>query len=151
MVGRVVNVLVPLQYKFIIDALSSGGTDPKTPYFCWLAILLYSSLRFLQGGSGLLSSMQSYFWIPVGQWTTRKVTVDAFAHLHSLSLSWHIAKKSGETLRVLDRGTSSIVSLLSYLLFNIVPTFVDIGVAVIFFIVNFDWAFGVIGETFAER
>lgn len=147
-IGRVVNVLVPLQYKVVIDALTpSDGSDPSkpiTPYFCWLAILVYTSLRFLQGGSGLVSSLQSYFWIPISQWTTRKVSVDAFAHLHSLSFSWHVSRKTGETLRVLDRGTSSIISLLQYVVFSIFPTLVDIGVAVIFFIVKFDWGFGLI-------
>ncbi|KAI9016131.1 P-loop containing nucleoside triphosphate hydrolase protein [Hyaloraphidium curvatum] len=147
LLGRVVNVLVPLQYKVVIDALTPGQGSPdtpKTPYFCWLAILIYVSLRFLQGGVGLLSATQNYFWIPVGQWTTRKVSVDAFAHLHSLGMQWHVQRKTGETLRILDRGTSSIVSLLSYILFNIFPVFVDIGIAVIFFVVQFDWVFGVI-------
>lgn len=147
MLGRIVNVLVPLQYKVVVDALTPGNGDPdgpKTPYFCWLAILLYTTLRFLQGSSGLISAVQNYFWISVSQWTTRKVSVDAFAHLHALSYSWHVGRKTGETLRVLDRGTSSIVSLLQYLLFSIFPTLVDIAVAVVFFLVKFNWAFGAI-------
>jgi len=67
-----------------------------------------------------------------------------FAHLHALSLNFHLNRKTGEVLRVMDRGTASIVSLLSYILFNIVPVFVDIGVAVGYFVFAFGWAFALI-------
>ena len=61
--------------------------------------------------------------------------------LCSLSFSLSL---SGEVLRVMDRGTQSINNLLSYVLFNIAPTLVDIGVAVVYFIVAFDGWFGLI-------
>ncbi|TPX63341.1 hypothetical protein SpCBS45565_g06690 [Spizellomyces sp. 'palustris'] len=145
--GRVVNVLVPLQYKRVVDDLTPNGeTDPnkRRPYFCWGAILLYTAFRFLQGGVGLLSSLQYFLWIPVGQYTTREVSVRMLEHLHSLSLQFHINRKTGEVLRVMDRGTSSIGSLLSYLAFNILPVFVDIALAVIVFLITFDWAIAMI-------
>ncbi|KAI8822059.1 P-loop containing nucleoside triphosphate hydrolase protein [Fimicolochytrium jonesii] len=139
--GRVVNVLVPLQYKRVVDALTPGGEgDNERPYFAWGAILLYTFFRFLQGGVGLLSSLQYFLWIPVGQYTTREVSVRMLEHLHSLSLKFHINRKTGEVLRVMDRGTSSIGSLLSYLAFNILPVFVDIALACIVFLITFDWA-----------
>jgi ABC-type transport system involved in Fe-S cluster assembly fused permease/ATPase subunit len=65
-------------------------------------------------------------------------------HLHSLSLQFHISSKTGEILRVMDRGTSSIGSLLSYLAFNILPVFVDIALAVLYFIFAFDAGIAVI-------
>ncbi|KAJ3146768.1 Homocysteine S-methyltransferase 1 [Geranomyces variabilis] len=152
--GRVVNVLVPLQYKRVVDALTpgreaenDGSFATSRPYFCWGAILLYTGLRFLQGGVGLLSSLQSLLWVPVGLYTTREVSVRMLEHLHSLSLQFHINRKTGEVLRVMDRGTSSIGSLLQYLAFNILPVFVDIGLAVLVFLVTFDWSIALVTFT----
>jgi ATP-binding cassette, subfamily B (MDR/TAP), member 6 len=59
-------------------------------------------------------------------------------------LSYHINRKTGEVLRVMDRGTSSIISLLNQILFQIAPVLFDIAIAVIYFVVEFGWAFGVI-------
>ena len=131
--GRVVNVMVPLTYKRLVDDLTAASAFPLS------ALVLYTFFRFLQGGVGILSSLQYFLWIPVGQYTTREVSVRMLEHLHSLSFKFHINRKTGEVLRVIDRGTASIGSLLSYLAFNILPVFVDIGVAVIFFV----WAFDV--------
>ena len=80
----------------------------------------------------------------VQQYTSRRLQVDVLRHLHALSLRWHLGRKTGEVLRVMDRGTQSINNRLSYLLFNIFPTLVDIGIAIIFFVVAFDVWFGLI-------
>ncbi|CAG8495308.1 1956_t:CDS:2 [Paraglomus brasilianum] len=138
--GRIVNVLVPRQLKIITDELTSD--DGHRPQFIWGSIALFVFFRFLQGGVGLIQSTQNYLWIRVGQYTTREISTSMFAHLHSLSLSFHINRKTGEVLRVMDRGTSSIVSLLNQILFQILPVIVDIVVAVIYFVIAFGWSFG---------
>jgi ATP-binding cassette subfamily B (MDR/TAP) protein 6 len=119
--GRVINVLSPLSYKYIIDDLSSTNTKLVFP---WFSITCYILLRFLQGGVGLLSSLQSFLWIPVSQYTTREISLKMLEHLHSLSLDFHLKRKTGEVLRVMDRGTASVGALLSYIAFNILPVFV---------------------------
>jgi ATP-binding cassette subfamily B (MDR/TAP) protein 6 len=110
----------------------------------WKAILLYTALKVLQGGTGLLQSIQSYLWFPINQYTTREISLEMFGHLHNLSLQFHISRKTGEVLRVMDRGTSSIVQLLSQILLSIFPTLLDIGVAVVFFAIRFNFSFGLI-------
>ncbi|CAG8655381.1 14237_t:CDS:10 [Dentiscutata erythropus] len=137
--GRVVNVLVPKQLKVITDELTG-----EVARFPWEAILFYAFLRFLQSGVGLIQAAQNYLWIPIGQYTTREISVQMFEHLHGLSLSYHINRKTGEVLRVMDRGTNSIISLLNQILFQIFPVIVDIVVAVIFFVIEFGWIFGLI-------
>jgi len=67
-----------------------------------------------------------------------------FEHLHNLSLRWHLSRKTGEVLRVINRGTDSITSLLSYLVFNILPTTVDIIIAIVYFVTAFNPWFGLI-------
>ena len=70
--------------------------------------------------------------------------MELFAHLHRLSLRWHLSRKTGEVLRVMDRGTASINMLLSYLVFQILPTVADILIAISFFAAAFNFWFGVI-------
>lgn len=72
------------------------------------------------------------------------VQVELFRHLHGLSLRWHLSRKTGEVLRVMDRGTDSINNLLNYILFSIFPTITDILVAVGYFISAFNGWFGLI-------
>ncbi|KAG2230304.1 hypothetical protein INT48_001070 [Thamnidium elegans] len=119
-VGFLVNILAPRQIGFIVDNLRKGE-------FAWLPIVLYVGLKFLQGGSGLLQSLQNWLWIPIGQYTTREISIKTFSHLHSLSLGFHINRKTGEVLRIMDRGTSSVVSLLNQILFQIFPVWVNIA------------------------
>lgn len=130
-----------LHFDISVDALA-------TSYFCWDWILIYVGFKFLQGGGtgsmGLLNNLRSFLWIRIQQYTTREIEVELFAHLHSLSLRWHLARKTGEVLRVMDRGTDSINSLLNYILFSIAPTIIDILIAVVFFSITFNWYFGVI-------
>ncbi|KAI9189041.1 ATP-binding cassette-type vacuolar membrane transporter Hmt1 [Blastocladiella emersonii ATCC 22665] len=133
--GRIVVVLVPIQYKNIINGLTRGE-------FPLASIFLFVLFRFLQ--SGMLSNLQSFLWLPIGQYTTRTLSVRMFTHMHSLSLNWHVSRKTGEVLRILDRGTSSIVSLLQMLVFTLSPVIIDITVAVIYFTSQFDVYFGVI-------
>ena len=61
-----------------------------------------------------------------------------------MSLRWHLGRKTGEVLRIMDRGTDSINNLLNYILFSILPTIIDIIVAVLFFISAFNKWFGLI-------
>ncbi|KAG4075106.1 hypothetical protein HA402_013501 [Bradysia odoriphaga] len=139
--GRVINLYVPIYNKKIVDSLT-------TPHFRWDWVLIYVGFKFLQGGGtggmGLLNNLRSFLWIRISQYTTREIEVELFRHLHSLSLKWHLNRKTGEVLRVMDRGTDSINNLLNYILFSIAPTIVDILVAIVFFISAFNWWYGLI-------
>ncbi|CAI5446278.1 unnamed protein product [Caenorhabditis angaria] len=139
--GRLINVALPVFSKWIVDEL----TTPDS-FNYWL-IIIATVLKFLQGNGamgGFLNTVRSYLWIPIQQYTTRELEVQLFTHLHSLSLRWHLSRKTGHVLRVMDRGTSSVNSILNYILFNIVPTIADITIAVIFFFSTFSWQFGII-------
>ncbi|XP_054265691.1 ATP-binding cassette sub-family B member 6-like [Macrosteles quadrilineatus] len=141
--GRVINLFVPIYNKLIVDSMT---TTPL--YFRWDLIVTYVGFKFLQGGGtggmGFLNNMRSFLWVRIQQYTTREVEVTLFQHLHGLSLRWHLSRKTGEVLRVMDRGTDSITNLLNYILFSIIPTLVDIAVAVIYFVSLFNAWFGLI-------
>ncbi|XP_031148146.1 ATP-binding cassette, sub-family B (MDR/TAP), member 6a [Sander lucioperca] len=143
-VERVINVFVPIYYKNIVNELTDGSS--------WNAlattVCIYVLLKLMQGGgagaSGFISNLRSFLWIRVQQFTNRVVQVRLFSHLHSLSLRWHLGRKTGDVLRSIDRGTSSINSLLSYIVFSIIPTIVDIVISIIYFITYFNAWFGLI-------
>ncbi|XP_061580550.1 ATP-binding cassette sub-family B member 6 isoform X2 [Cololabis saira] len=110
---RLVNVLVPIYSKNIVNELSAGG--PWTSLVS--TVCIYTLLKFLQGGgagtSGFISNLRQFMWIKVQQFTSRGVQVRLFSHLHGLSLRWHLERHTGDVLRSIDRGTSSINNLLS--------------------------------------
>ncbi|KAG8289791.1 ATP-binding cassette sub- B member 6, mitochondrial [Homalodisca vitripennis] len=141
--GRVINLFVPIYNKLIVDSMT---TTPL--YFRWDLIVTYVGFKFLQGGGtggmGALNNLRSFLWVRIQQYTTREVEVTLFRHLHGLSLRWHLSRKTGEVLRVMDRGTDSITNLLNYILFSIMPTLVDIAIAVIYFVTLFNAWFGLI-------
>lgn len=141
--GRLINLYVPIYNKWIVDSAS------ETPLlFRWDLVLIYVTFKFLQGGGvgsmGLLNNLRSFLWIRIQQYTTREIEVELFRHLHSLSLRWHLGRKTGEVLRVMDRGTDSINNLLNYILFSIVPTIIDIIIAIVFFVSTMNKWFGLI-------
>ncbi|KZC11789.1 ATP-binding cassette sub-family B member 6, mitochondrial [Dufourea novaeangliae] len=141
--GRLINLYVPVYNKKIVDSVTEAHG-----IFRWDLVLIYVAFKFLQGGGtggmGVLNNLRSFLWIRIQQYTTREIEVELFRHLHSLSLRWHLGRKTGEVLRVMDRGTDSINNLFNYILFSILPTIVDIVVAVVFFISVFNKWFGLI-------
>jgi ABC-type transport system involved in Fe-S cluster assembly fused permease/ATPase subunit len=74
---------------------------------------------------GLVGALRSYAWIPIGQYSYRELSTRAFAHVQSLSLDFHIAKKTGEVMSALSKG-SAINSFLEQILFQIFPVLVDL-------------------------
>ena len=147
---RVTNVFVPIYYKRIVDALSEAGllaSNYSAVHWPWVQVVAWVGLKALQGGGmnqGLLNQFRSFLWITIQQHISRETLVGLFQHLHHLSLRWHMSRKTGEVLRVVDRANSAINNLMSLLVFNIFPTILDILIAIIYFAVAFNIWFGVI-------
>lgn len=114
-----------LEYSLLIRA-----TAP------WRNLILYCALRFLQGSGGLVQVLSNNLWVPVAQYSEREMSQMTFAHLLNLSYSFQVKKKTGEVLRVLDRG-SAINNLFQILLFQLVPIAVDITIAIVYLWVTF--------------
>jgi hypothetical protein len=132
MAQRVINLLVPDQLGQIVDRL-----EHRVPGSPWTAICLFIAFRFLQGTNGLLGAARSALWIPVSQYSYRELSVAAFEHVHSLSLDFHLGKKTGEVLSALGKG-SSINTFLEQVTFSVVPMLLDLGAAVVYFLVKYD-------------
>ncbi len=140
---RVVNVLVPYQVGVVTDILSGvDGDDPEDEQspripVPWIPICLFALYKLLQGGSGLLGALRSYLWIPIGQYSYQALSTSAFEHVHSLSLDFHLGKKTGEVLSALSKG-NSINTFLEQVTFQVVPMLVDLCLAVAYFLIAFD-------------
>ena len=135
MVARVVNILVPYQVGVITDILS--GENGEYHGIPWGPICLYIFYRVLQGGNGLLGALRSTLWIPISQYSYQKLSTASFEHVHSLSLDFHLGKKTGEVLSALSKG-NSINTFLEQVTFQVVPMLVDLAVAIGYFLVAFD-------------
>ena len=131
---RVVNLLVPYQVGVITDSLSLSEGKLQVP---WVHICLYIFYRWLQGGQGLIESVRSNLWISISQYAYMELSTAAFEHVHHLGLDFHLNKKMGEVLSALTKG-SSINTFLEQVTFQVLPMFIDLGIAIGYFLIVFD-------------
>ncbi|KAI0356362.1 hypothetical protein OH77DRAFT_1589332 [Trametes cingulata] len=136
-VGRVVNFLVPLVFARLVQIFEEGSQVSPWPY-----LGAYVGLRFLQASGGL-AALRDTLWIPVMQYSDREMSQLSFDHLLQLSFAFHARRKTGEVLRILDRG-AAINHTFETLVFNILPTFFDIVIALVFFVVYFEWTLALV-------
>ncbi|KAH8169737.1 ABC transporter domain-containing protein [Sarocladium implicatum] len=134
-VQRIINALVPLQIGEVVNKLEAAvrevkdGTPLTTANFPLKDFALLGVLWVLQGQSGLLGSIRSLLWIPVSQYSYRGLTTAAFNHVHSLSLDFHLSKRTGEVLSALNKG-SAINQFLEQVTFQVVPMLFDLFLAI---------------------
>ncbi|SMR41419.1 unnamed protein product [Zymoseptoria tritici ST99CH_1A5] len=134
-IQRAIQLAVPIQAGNITNILA--GKDPSGIYMPWFAIGLYILYRIFQGGNGLLGAARQVLWIPIEQYSYRELSVAAFEHVHMLSLEFHLGKKTGEVLSALGKG-ASLNTFLESVTFNVLPMLVDLGVAMVYFLIYFD-------------
>ncbi|KAJ7497117.1 mitochondrial half-size ABC transporter [Mycena latifolia] len=137
LIGRAVNASIPFALGEIVRIFERGSDQS-----IWPILFLYVMLRFLQGSGGL-AALRDCLWTPVMQYSDREMSQLAFDHLLQLSFSFHTHRKTGEILRVLDRG-AAINHTLEHLLFTIVPTFIDITIALVVFSIKFEWTLALV-------
>ncbi len=132
--SKLANVVVPLALKEIVDAMSKPQAMLAIPLFL---IAGYGLLRLF---STLFGELRDALFAKVTQRAIRRVALQVFEHLHSLSLRFHLERQTGGVSRDIERGTRGISFLLTFLLFNILPTLLEIGlVAVILFVKYNPW------------
>jgi ATP-binding cassette, subfamily B, heavy metal transporter len=126
--AKVCNVYVPVLYKQAVDSLGAGAgvsAAAKAVVGVPLGIILaYGLARVLALGFG---EIRDAIFAKVSARAIRQVALRTFEHLHRLSLRFHLDRRTGGMVRSIERGTTGIEFLLSFMLFNILPTFVEIG------------------------
>ena len=136
--AKVANVSVPIVFKGIIDGLSLTQQVLVMPV---LLLLLYGALRF---STAMFTELREMLFARVTQQAVRQVALEVFGHLHALSLRFHLERQTGGVSRDIERGTRSISSLISYTLYSILPTLVEIGLVLGILFVRYDIGFVII-------
>jgi ABC-type transport system involved in Fe-S cluster assembly fused permease/ATPase subunit len=138
--GKLVNITVPLFYKAAVDALSAPHTAAAAMIAVPVGVILaYGLARVMSQG---FNELRNAVFAKVGQRAVRRVALAAFRHIHSLSLRFHLERRTGGLARAVERGIAGIEFLLSFLLFNVVPTLFEITIvcAILWRLYNWEFA-----------
>ncbi|MDR0481398.1 MAG: ABC transporter ATP-binding protein/permease [Gallionellaceae bacterium] len=136
--AKLANVAVPLAMKDIVDAMSGVKAVLMVPI---LLIIGYGILRL---GSTLFGELRDAVFAKVTQRAIRRVAMQVFTHLHGLSLRFHLERQTGGVSRDIERGTRGISFLLTFILFNILPTFFEIGLVAVILLIKYSAWFAII-------
>jgi ATP-binding cassette subfamily B protein len=138
-VAKLVNVTVPFFYKAAVDALTEPGR---------LMLALPLGLILAYGGARVAAQvfgeLRDAIFARVGQRAIRTIALTTFRHLHALSLRFHLERQTGGLSRVIERGTSGIEFVLRFMLFNILPTLLEIALVCGILFVTFGAAYAAV-------
>jgi ATP-binding cassette subfamily B protein len=143
MVGaKVANVSVPFLLKNLIDDMSIKPADPYAVLVVPVALLLgYGALRL---SVSAFTELRELVFAKATQGAARQIALETFEHLHGLSLRFHLERQTGGMTRDIERGVRGIESLISYSLYSVVPTLVEVALVLSILAVKFDvWFAGI--------
>ncbi len=133
--AKVANVGVPVLLKQIVDSLDRNTAVLAVP----LALLVaYGLLRL---STTTFTELREFLFAKVTQRAVRNIALQVFRHLHALSLRFHLARQTGGLTRDVERGTRGISTLISFTLFSILPTLIEIGLVSAILVARYDWTF----------
>ena len=139
--GKLVNITVPLFYKQAVDALSGAGTAGAVIAVPVGLILAYGLARVTSQG---FNELRNGVFAKVAQRAVRRIALSAFRHIHSLSLRFHLDRRTGGLARAVERGIAGIEFLLSFMLFNVIPTLFEILVVSAILWRLYNWQFAAV-------
>jgi len=140
--AKMANVGVPLVLKKLIDQLAIDPAHPQALLVLPVgALVAYGALRL---STTVFTELREFLFARVTQRAVRTIALKVFRHLHALSLRFHLNRQTGGMTRDIERGTRGVNSLISYSLFNVLPTLVEITLVLGYLAFNYDIWFTVI-------
>jgi ATP-binding cassette, subfamily B, heavy metal transporter len=139
--GKLINISVPLFYKNAVDALSPANLAIAIPVGL---IIGYGLARVMSQG---FNELRNAVFAKVSQRAIRQLALATFRHIHALSLRFHLERRTGGLSRAVERGTAGIDFLLSFMLFNVLPTLFEILLVCGILWRLFNWAFAAVTFT----
>ena len=139
--AKLANVGVPLVLKDIVDTLDTSKAVLVLPFTLLVA---YGALRL---STVLFAELRDVVFVPVTHRAARRIALAVFRHLHALSLRFHLDRQTGGMSRDIERGTRGISTLLSFMLFSIIPVVLEFVLVAAVLFAKFDWRF--VAVTFA--
>jgi ABC-type transport system involved in Fe-S cluster assembly fused permease/ATPase subunit len=142
--AKVATVGVPVLLKQIVDRLAPAAGQAAPLLAIPLGLLLaYGALRL---ASTVFTELREFVFAKVTQRAVRTIALKVFGHLHALSLRFHLERQTGGLTRDIERGTRGISSLVSYTLYSILPTLVEITLVLGYLVTQYDvWFAGITG------
>jgi ABC-type transport system involved in Fe-S cluster assembly fused permease/ATPase subunit len=138
--GKVAVVGVPILLKRIVDTLAPSGAAALVAVPLAL-VVAYGALRL---ATSLFNELREFFFAKVTQSAVRTLALQTFRHLHSLSLRFHLERRTGAVTREIDHGMRGLTSLASFTLYSILPTLVEIGLVFAYLLLHYEVWFAVI-------
>ena len=140
--AKLANVGVPVVLKSLVDHMTPGPGNPHAMLVLPFGLLAaYGALRVC---TTLFTELREFVFARVTQRAVRTVALKVFQHLHALSLRFHLNRQTGGVTRDIERGTRGIASLVSYTLFSILPTLVEIVLVIGYMALHYDAWFSII-------
>ena len=137
--AKAANVSVPLLLKELIDSLSIKPGSPAALLVVPVGLLVaYGLLRL---STSLFTELRELVFAKATEGTARSISLQVFRHLHALSLRFHLERQTGGMTRDIERGTRAVHSLISYSLYSIFPTLVEVAMVLTLLAWKFDAAF----------
>jgi ATP-binding cassette, subfamily B, heavy metal transporter len=137
--GKLSTITLPLFYKRAVDTLAlSTAPQPRLIAVPVAAILAYGAARVLSQG---FNELRNAVFAKVEQRAVRRIALSVFRHIHTLSLRFHLERQTGGLARAVERGTAGIEFLLSFMLFNVMPTLFEMAVVCVILWRFYNWSF----------
>ena len=136
--AKVANLGVPILLKQIVDAMSIQSIPKALLVVPVSLIVAYGLLRL---SASLFSELRELIFSKVTEHAVRQVGLQVFNHLHALSLRFHLSRQTGGMTRDIERGTRGIQSLISFSLYSIIPTLIELAMVLGYFFYAYDIAF----------
>ncbi|MFM2396050.1 MAG: Iron-sulfur clusters transporter atm1, mitochondrial [Pseudomonadota bacterium] len=139
--AKAANLGVPILLKQIVDAMSIQSIPKALLVVPVSLIVAYGLLRL---SASLFSELRELIFSKVTEHAVRQVGLQVFNHLHALSLRFHLSRQTGGMTRDIERGTRGIQSLISFSLYSIIPTLIELAMVLGYFFYAYDIAFVVV-------
>jgi len=140
--ARLANVGVPILLKHLVDSLDVKPGSPQSLLVVPVGLLVaYGLLRL---STSLFSEARELIFAKATEGTARAISLQVFRHLHDLSLRFHLERQTGGMTRDIERGTRAVNSLISYSLYNIIPTLIEVVLVLSLLAYKFDAVFAII-------
>ncbi len=140
--AKAANVGVPVLLKTLVDSMNFKPGDAASLLVVPVGLLIaYGGLRL---STSLFTELRELIFAKATEGTARSISLQVFRHLHALSLRFHLERQTGGMTRDIERGTRAVHSLISYSLYSIVPTLIEVAMVLTILAVKFDvWFAGI--------
>ncbi len=142
--AKLANVGVPVLLKNLVDTMNPGagravsGLQPEAAALLVVPVGLLVAYGLLRLSTTLFTELRELVFAKATQGAARQIALETFQHLHALSLRFHLERQTGGMTRDIERGVRGIESLISYSLYSIVPTLIEVTLVLTILAVKFD-------------